>query len=243
MLNLICFLFSPFIDLYEAFLASSVMGRTIVTAQFAIAAFLSGVMVTKHVELKKFLKASEDFRHFFTKCDYLLGHYFQRSQSENPMIKLYVSSSERLVRELTRSSGIEVRGLSDAEKITLSKKSLSLVRGFVEENLSTESIALEKNMTLIGLGATTAPLIGLLGTVWGVLEAFMEMGKLGAVNLGQIAPSLSSAMLTTVLGLFIAIPAAVFYNFLFRSIRRENCYLDGFADEFIARMNIEFGEE
>ena len=96
-------------------------------------------------------------------------------------------------------------------------------------------------MGYLAAGTTIAPFLGLLGTVWGVLDAFQVMGAKGAVNLSEVAPSLSTAMLTTVVGLVVAIPSVVGYNLLVNRIRRITISLDGFTDEYLARALAEFG--
>ena len=98
-------------------------------------------------------------------------------------------------------------------------------------------------MWLLAIGSSLAPLIGLLGTVWGILDAFQAMGAKGSALLSDVAPGLSSALLTTVVGLFVAIPSAAGYNLLLELTRRLDAYLDGFTDELLGRLQDEFGEE
>jgi biopolymer transport protein ExbB/TolQ len=83
-------------------------------------------------------------------------------------------------------------------------------------------------------------MLGLLGTVWGVLDAFDAMGAAGSANLATIAPSISSALVTTVVGLLIAIPGVIAYNYINEIIRDLTNDMEGFADEIIGRIACEF---
>jgi biopolymer transport protein ExbB/TolQ len=83
-------------------------------------------------------------------------------------------------------------------------------------------------------------MLGLLGTVWGVLDAFAEMGAAGSANLATIAPSISAALVTTVVGLLIAIPGVIFFNQMTSKIRDITSDMEGFADELIGRIACEF---
>jgi biopolymer transport protein ExbB/TolQ len=81
--------------------------------------------------------------------------------------------------------------------------------------------------------------LGLLGTVWGVLDAFAVMGKAGSANLATISPSISSALVTTVVGLIIAFPGIAATSYLNRKIRAIDTEMEGFADELMGRVACE----
>ena len=83
-------------------------------------------------------------------------------------------------------------------------------------------------------------MLGLLGTVWGVLDAFDEMGSAGSANLATIAPSISAALVTTVVGLLVAIPGVIAFARLNATITQIRSEMEGFADELIGRIACEF---
>ena len=83
-------------------------------------------------------------------------------------------------------------------------------------------------------------MLGLLGTVWGVLDAFAEMGAAGNATISTLAPSISAALVTTVVGLIIAIPGVLVYNFQMASIRGIVSDMEGFADDLKGRIALEF---
>ena len=95
-------------------------------------------------------------------------------------------------------------------------------------------------MGIIATVVTLAPMLGLLGTVWGVLDAFAEMGSAGSANLATIAPSISAALVTTVVGLLIAIPGVMAHGHLSSQVRNITADMEGFADELTGRIACEF---
>lgn len=231
----------PVANLFTAYADSSFVGKLIVDIQIVMSIVLWTIMITKFRDFRNLIKASGEFRRFFSSTDSVLGFHFSNPRSRNPLIVVYAEATARIVRELNEH-GDHVSGVADAKGRTLSAASMAIVKGVAEETLATQSLEVEKGMGGLASCATIAPLLGLLGTVWGVLEAFEDMGAQGSVNLATIAPSLSTAMLTTVVGLLVAIPSGGFYNFLLGYVRRINITLDGFTDEYLGRVLSEFGE-
>lgn len=99
--------------------------------------------------------------------------------------------------------------------------------------MSEELTRLERNMGLLATTATVSPFIGLFGTVWGIIDAFQQLGTAGAASLRAVAPGISEALITTALGLAAAIPAAVFYNWFGSSIKEFGARMEDFQLEFL----------
>ncbi len=75
--------------------------------------------------------------------------------------------------------------------------------------------------------------MGLFGTVWGIMTAFDDIGRMGSANLAVVAPGISEALITTAAGLGAAIPAAVFFNYYSSRVRVLTAMMDDFAMEFL----------
>lgn len=95
---------------------------------------------------------------------------------------------------------------------------------------------LEKGMPWLATTASVSPFIGLFGTVWGVMDAFAGLGDAGTASLRAVAPGIAEALITTAAGLFAAIPALVAYNHYLHGIRGIASRMDGFASEFVAKI-------
>lgn len=99
--------------------------------------------------------------------------------------------------------------------------------------VSEELTKLERNMNWLATSAAVSPFIGLLGTVWGIIDAFMALGNAGSASLRAVGPGISEALFTTALGLFAAIPAAVAYNYFSHGLREMGTRMDDFSLEFL----------
>ncbi len=229
-------------SLNAAFADSDGIGKFIVVLQLLISIFCGGVAGYKTYQFKRRNGGIMGFRRFFTKMDRMLGYFFQRKASDNPLINIYTDASSTLVEELSKG-GVKVLNVDAAEGLLLGKISFEKVKNSAEESLSVQESRLDAGMTWIATGASLAPLLGLLGTVWGVLDSFQAMGKSGSVNLAEVAPGLSSAMLTTLVGLVVAIILLAWYNFLCDAKKRILLSYDNFVDEYLSRVKAEFSND
>ena len=125
----------------------------------------------------------------------------------------------------------EVQG--EAEK-ALGMRNLD--RG-LERAMREETARLERGLGLLATTASVTPFIGLLGTVWGIMEAFQAIGLQGSANLATVAPGIAEALINTAAGLFAAIPAVLGYNHFLARMRRIGSRMDNFASELLARAD------
>jgi biopolymer transport protein TolQ len=108
--------------------------------------------------------------------------------------------------------------------------------------VSEEVAKLERNMHWLAITASVSPFIGLLGTVLGIIRTFNALGHQGSTSLAAVGPGISEALIATALGLFAAIPAALFYNLFGNRIREMGARLDDFALEFLNLAERSFSE-
>ena len=104
---------------------------------------------------------------------------------------------------------------------------------------------LEKNMSFLASVGSTAPFVGLFGTVWGIMDAFQSIAATKTTALSVVAPGIAEALFATALGLVAAIPAVVAYNKISHDLDRFAQRLEGFSSEFIANLSrwLEEGHE
>ena len=108
--------------------------------------------------------------------------------------------------------------------------------------VSEEIARMERNMSWLATTATVSPFIGLLGTVLGIIQAFMDLSKQASTSLRTVGPGIAEALIATAVGLMAAIPAAIFYNVLSHRIREIGARMDDFALEFLNLAERSFGE-
>jgi biopolymer transport protein TolQ len=107
-------------------------------------------------------------------------------------------------------------------------------RGEVEE-----SARLESQLPFLATVVTVSPFLGLFGTVWGIMRAFIDIKTYGSAHIMVIAPGIAESLITTVIGLCVAIPAVVFYNYLVNRLRKFTDGIDNFISETEERIRRE----
>lgn len=127
----------------------------------------------------------------------------------------------------------QVRGAQTAPNARPTVRSLEAVSRALVRAAGAESTRLERRLSFLATTASVTPFIGLFGTVWGIMNAFENIGRMGSANLATVAPGISEALITTAAGLLAAIPAAVFYNTYNSRVRVLNNMMDDFALEFL----------
>lgn len=105
---------------------------------------------------------------------------------------------------------------------------------------STEIERLQRYLAFLASTASTAPFVGLFGTVWGIMTSFINIGATGASNLAIVAPGIAEALIATAIGLFAAIPAVLFYNYFVNQIKGIAGGMQNFTADFLnmAKRNL-----
>ncbi len=124
--------------------------------------------------------------------------------------------------------GVAVAGLSPAQ--------LEVLRLVLEKEESEERDEVAHGLQWLAIIATVAPLLGLLGTVWGVMNSFIGVAAAGSANISAVAPGVAQALVTTVAGLVVAIPAAIAYNYYAGRLQLFTSEMEALSSEFIGSL-------
>jgi biopolymer transport protein TolQ len=152
--------------------------------------------------------------------------------------KLPPSPYGRLMREAIHFySELRPGALTEeAQRRPLSPVQLESLKLVLGKEVSAERDMLSHYIPWLAIVGSVGPLIGLLGTVLGVMDAFIGIAAKGSGNIGAVAPGVAEALVTTVAGLAAAIPAVIFYNLFVSRVRLIASELEGFASELIGTM-------
>ena len=142
----------------------------------------------------------------------------------SPLVGLFLSGYHELNYQLKTKGGSE----KDARVHNLESVARSLVRASHAEGLK-----LESRLTFLATTGSATPFIGLFGTVWGIMNAFQNIGAVQSASISVVAPGVSEALVATAAGLAAAIPAVIFYNFFLNWVKRLSTQMDDFALEYI----------
>lgn len=118
--------------------------------------------------------------------------------------------------------------LSLEGRLDLAKQTIEAV---LTKGIAQEEERLQKQLSVLSTVSGLGPFLGLVGTVWGVLAAFQAIGRAGAASLSGLAPAISTALMTTMFGLFAAIPALIAYNYFYAQIRELTAEMESFAND------------
>ena len=220
-----------------AFRQSHLPGKVVVLLLFAGSIFAWSTMLTKFVELHRARVDSRRFVKLFRAERNPLSLYVKgKAFAASPLYRVFEGGSEVLHKALS------LRGKQDdllsSGRITESE--LDRVKRRVARGLADEGLWLEGRMGFLATAVTAAPFLGLLGTVWGVMDSFGRMAAARSTTLWTVAPGISGALLTTVVGLLVALPSAIGYNMLSTQIRRLAVEMEDFAEEFTASADALF---
>lgn len=238
----------PVASMFSAFQSSSFMsGKLIVIVLIVASVFAWSVMVTKSLDLSRAKRASRRFQLAFRNEAHPLSLYLKRHAfAESPIYKVYEAGCHALGGELNdghRAGGDLFSAGSRLDDYRLNHLQVEVVRRVTERTVADQALEMESKMGFLATAVSASPLLGLLGTVWGVLDAFSAMAVSGAANLSAVAPGISAALLTTVVGLLVALPSSIGYNILASQIREIAVQMDNFAQEFVAELQRMFVRE
>ena len=162
-----------------------------------------------------------------------------------PAYQLYERGAEEILYHL-KNNPVTVQGgavvvtagegntdhLARTMTTKISSSAFEAVKVVLEEAAAAQAMSLEKGMIVLSTAVAGGPFIGLLGTVWGVMSTFAGIAASNSASLTAMAPGVAAALVATVTGLLVAIPAMFAYNFMVTTIRAITQELDGFASRY-----------
>ncbi|HET8870506.1 MAG TPA: DUF2341 domain-containing protein [Aquabacterium sp.] len=199
----------------------------ILSIMFAIAAW---VMASKAMLVGRADRDNQNFLKRFREARDVMA-LGDVSYRHSTLARLYTAG----LRELNK------RDVGKAGSVSLSGASIDAVKAAIDADLVRENHTLNAKMVLLTIAISGGPFLGLLGTVVGVMITFAAIAAAGDVNVNAIAPGIAAALLATVAGLGVAIPALFGYNYLASRIKNISSDMQIFVDEFVTRVAETYG--
>lgn len=213
-------------------------GKVVIGILVVFSMFAWSVMTSKALQMRRARRLNTLFRDEYRRQKSVTEVHDRRVKVEGcPLFAIYEDGCQELGQHMRP-------GTPPGPPRTLSLKAMELVKGVLERSVARESLQLEAGLILLAIAVSGAPFLGLLGTVWGVMDAFGGVvANTGAATLQMMAPGVAGALITTVAGLMVAIPSMFGYNWLVHNLRVLTVEMDNFAQELAARMEVEFLED
>jgi biopolymer transport protein TolQ len=188
------------------------------------------IIFNKYTRFKILKRNTAKFEESFWSGD-MLEHLYERvkQSADHPIAMVFVAGmTEWMTHDMQRVGGQSLRiGLKERIQQAMS----------VARNRSIEK--LEQGLSFLATVGSTAPFVGLFGTVWGIMNSFQSIAASKNTSLAVVAPGIAEALFATAIGLFAAIPAVIFYNKFSNDLNRFASKVDDFAQEFSAILSRE----
>lgn len=166
-----------------------------------------------------------------------MDHIYSESKKYTgaPVAKIFQSGYVELQRlmEKERQKGTGHAQTTDPLKIVPPESSISNLERALSRAARSETMRIERSLTFLATAGSTAPFIGLFGTVWGIMNAFQNIGAQGGASLAVVAPGIAEALIATAVGLACAIPAVMGYNYYVHKVRALRTQMENFAGDFL----------
>ncbi|MBA2743587.1 MAG: MotA/TolQ/ExbB proton channel family protein [Chthoniobacterales bacterium] len=221
-----------------AFEHATIAGKFVLAVLLIGSVFSWSVMITKLRVVRFARQQSARFRTAFRKDRQPLRLFESNARFPgSPLFNVYRAGCEEMTFHLLGSAEVDETfraRLDSADKITPAQ--MGAVKVAMERAVGETALQLESQMIVLATAVSGSPFLGLLGTVWGVMDTFTDVAVAGSPNLATMAPGVSGALITTVMSLCVAIPAMFGYNFLVTSIRGIIVEMDNFAAELASEF-------
>jgi biopolymer transport protein TolQ len=218
-------------NVFTYFAQSNLAGKIVILILALLSIVAWTVMLGKHLELSKFRSQNQRYERALTKEPHLIALDPEHpGKGRGPYYELV----REALSAFQRYGG--VAGNRDPQRARLC---MGHVENALQRSVAEQTILYEEKMVRLGSIVTGAPFMGLLGTVWGVMDAFGGMAGAGSASLQSLAPGVSGALLTTVAGLVVAIPAVFGYNSLLQRTKISVIELENFASTVADRIELE----
>ena len=204
-------------SLVSLFLRADIIVKSVMIILVVFSIYSWAIIFDKIIMFRKINKSAEEFEEKFWKSKSAETFYNNLPSTTNdPMAELFKSSMQMVMKSRSKSN--------------LSER----LAGVLEANIEKQMTNVDKNYTFLATVGSTAPFIGLFGTVWGIMNSFQSIAISRNTSLAIVAPGIAEALFATALGLLAAIPAVIAYNKFSNDSKKYSQKLENFSKRFIS---------
>jgi len=206
-------------SLWQLFLRADFVVKSVIVILIASSIFSWALILDKYRLFKRIDKSTKLFEDKFWKSKSAETFYKNLPDKiDDPLAQVFQSTMEELIKTRSKSSAVQS----------------ARVQRVVEVSIDRQSKDIEKNFTYLATVGSTAPFIGLFGTVWGIMNSFQSIAISRNTSLAIVAPGIAEALFATALGLLAAIPAVIAYNKFNSDSQRYLSRVDNFCKRFLS---------
>ena len=206
-------------SLIQLFLRADFIVKSVIIILIAASVYSWALIFEKHKLFRKIEKSTTGFEEKFWKSRSAESFYNSFTNKEkDPVANIFQSAMAELIRTKSKSSSVQ---------------SVRVTR-VIEVSADREIKSIEKHFTFLATVGSTAPFIGLFGTVWGIMNSFQSIAISRNTSLAIVAPGIAEALFATALGLLAAIPAVVAYNKFYSDSQKYSGRIENFSKRFLS---------
>ena len=210
-------------SVWMLFLKADAIVKLVMLLLIVASVWCWAIIIEKSIRLKRLNRDAADFEGSFWSGGSLDTLYDTiGALPKDPMSAVFVSA----MKEWRKSIDSGVNSADHGSSLT------DQIDRVMDVTLNREIERVERQITILATTGSTAPFIGLFGTVWGIMNSFQSIAIAQNTNLSVVAPGIAEALFATALGLFVAIPAVVAYNKISSDLSKYFISLETFIDEF-----------
>jgi len=209
-------------SMLSLFLRADLVVKSVIIILILASLYSWTIIVSKLIRMRQLKQLENEFEEIFWSGNSFEDLYETLNfNDKDPKSKIFCSAIAEWKKSKTKNdSPSNLNSLKDRMQ-----RSMAVT-------FNKESEKVEKNLTFLATAGSTAPFIGLFGTVWGIMNSFKSIAVAQNTNLSVVAPGIAEALFATALGLFVAIPAVVAYNKISSDLSKYFLSLETFMDEF-----------
>lgn len=212
------------LSIYQMLISADIVVKLVILLLVLASIVSWAIIVSKYMSLNRIRKKMKTFENVFWSGQVLEAlHERVKNTADNPLSSVFVSA----MNECKRHNNNYDDGAQFAIKIGVKERLMQVM--YLVRNREMENI--EKYLGFLSVVGSSAPFVGLFGTVWGIMHSFQSIAASKNTTLAVVAPGIAEALLATAIGLFVAIPAVIFYNLLVSEITKLSNKLDDFIGE------------
>ncbi len=218
--------------LVETLLNPGLMVKLVLLLLLSMSVICWGIILYKYITFRRAERRSREFSQLFSQGQSLVEIYHSSHQPrKNPLKEIFEAGYREFARLLS-ADGEASRSSHDPTTTEHHNGGSENIGRALRRARSEVMTGLESELTFLATTGSTAPFIGLFGTVWGIMTAFRNIGATGSASLAAVAPGIADALIATAVGLFAAIPAVVAYNYFLNWARVLASEMENFSSEF-----------
>jgi len=216
----------------ELVLSAGPIAKVVLSVLAIFSIICWALIVEKWWEFRRIRRQSARFIRVFREARrFSVVYTAAKKYRESPLAQAYLAAGQELASMLGSAEIID-RVLEESDE-ALGPERLDAISRATRRAMSAEIQRMERYLPFLATTASSAPFIGLFGTVWGIMTSFQNIGAQGSANLAVVAPGISEALIATAAGLGAAIPAVMGYNFFVNRVKYWAVEMEGFALELL----------